>query len=423
MIDSMKCQSSGSDLLSGSDLRSGSGRNPGSCLRSDSSLTPDEALRPSFDPDLLLDKYRGCLLGGAAGDALGNPVEFKSDREIRAIYGPEGIQDYDLTRGDGLGRITDDTQMTLATAAGILFGFTYESLTNRCEDPESYIYQAYLDWYQTQNPSFDEAPHITHLCHEQGLYALRGPGTTCLTALASGEMGSTMELINNSKGCGGVMRVAPVGLAYHLEDAPYVAAEAAAITHGHPLGFISAAALAYLVNRCAFEVDPLATEDLHSRRQVLSRFLADVAPMLADCFPDFPEDVERQVGLLVQARKLAENTLSDDVNIPVLGEGWVGEEALAIAVYAALRYCDDFDACLRAAVNHSGDSDSTGAIAGNILGALMGYGAIAPRWTENLQLADLVDQIACDLHRAGHMTSQEFAEASWREKYYLIEEQ
>ena len=76
---------------------------------------------------------------------------------------------------------------------------------------------------------------------------------------------------------------------------------------------------------------------------------------------------------------------------------WVGEEALAIAIYCALVAGDDFDFGVRLAVNHGGDSDSTGAIAGNILGALLGRRSISDKWLEKLELRDAIEQVATDL--------------------------
>ena len=80
-----------------------------------------------------------------------------------------------------------------------------------------------------------------------------------------------------------------------------------------------------------------------------------------------------------------------------IGEGWVGEEALGIAVYSALKYPDDFRRAVIAAVNHDGDSDSTGAITGNILGAYLGLSRIPPEWVEVIELKDVLIQIADDL--------------------------
>lgn len=87
-------------------------------------------------------------------------------------------------------------------------------------------------------------------------------------------------------------------------------------------------------------------------------------------------------------RMAREKDTLDIDNIRSLGEGWVGEEAVGIALYCALRHNDDFSAALRAAVNHDGDSDSTGAICGNILGAIWGYDRIPYIWKENLELHD-----------------------------------
>lgn len=67
------------------------------------------------------NRFTGCLLGGAVGDALGAPVEFLSRQQILNRFGPEGIREYAAIYG-GIGRITDDTQMTLFTAEGLLRG-------------------------------------------------------------------------------------------------------------------------------------------------------------------------------------------------------------------------------------------------------------------------------------------------------------
>ena len=70
---------------------------------------------------------------------------------------------------------------------------------------------------------------------------------------------------------------------------------------------------------------------------------------------------------------------------------------LAIAVYCALKYERDFDKAIRVAVNHNGNSDSTGAVCGNILGAYLGYDAIPQKYKEHLELHDVIIEIADDL--------------------------
>jgi ADP-ribosylglycohydrolase len=84
--------------------------------------------------------------------------------------------------------------------------------------------------------------------------------------------------------------------------------------------------------------------------------------------------------------------------LETLGGGWVGEEALAIALASVLAAQDSFERGVLLAINHSGDSDSTGAIAGNILGVLLGATAIPRSWLERLELRSEIEQVAADLH-------------------------
>lgn len=100
--------------------------------------------------------------------------------------------------------------------------------------------------------------------------------------------------------------------------------------------------------------------------------------------------LERAVVLATHGTPWAERVES-------LGGGWVAEEALAIGVYCALVAGDDFERGMRLAVNHGGDSDSTGAITGNLLGAALGVGVIPQRWLEALELRDVIEQLADDL--------------------------
>ena len=104
-------------------------------------------------------------------------------------------------------------------------------------------------------------------------------------------------------------------------------------------------------------------------------------------------------------------------NISELGEGWVAEEALAISVYAVRMFPYDLRRAVQLAVNISGDSDSTGAITGNIAGAINGEDAIPARWINNLWEYSIVSQAADDLHtwfendEYGHCTDE------WWDKY------
>ena len=351
-----------------------------------------------------LDKFEGCLLGGAIGDALGYPVEFMYHDNIVREYGPQGITGFD----DLAPVFSDDTQMTLFTAMGILAadteaatGVAPDALDNVC----AYVNTAYLDWLATQEGVRASTPHRSWIMEIPQLNRLRAPGNTCLSALRAGGGGTLDEPINHSKGCGGVMRVAPWGL-YLQEDERFGAdgtdrdmtrlvrdgAGMAALTHGKPLGWICAGALCYFVSRAAYDV-PVGCENPGA---ALGDIVEDCIRLLPTWFPEQPEAVAEMAEILAMAHDLAGSAYDDLSCVRMLGEGWVGEEALAIAVFSALRHASDFSAALVCAVNHDGDSDSTGAICGNILGALLGIDAIGPQW-DAVELRDTILGIARDL--------------------------
>ena len=120
----------------------------------------------------------------------------------------------------------------------------------------------------------------------------------------------------------------------------------------------------------------------------------------------------------VLASPWAQQPQADDLeNITALGGGWVAEETLAIAVYCSLRHVDDFSAALTAAVNHDGDSDSTGAVTGNIIGAWLGFDAIEGRWKTGLELYDVLMELADDLCTAQQLPPDTPLPPEWIEKY------
>lgn len=340
-----------------------------------------------------LDRIKGCLIGGAAGDALGYAVEFRSEKNIFDEYGEKGITEYSIRSYSKKARVSDDTQMTLFTAQGILEA--YEALGKKCCDSSvrQHIAKCYQEWLFTQDTQFGENSAQGHswLCGVPELFARRAPGNTCLMALGTRKHRSAPEnyiadKLNNSCGCGGVMRAAPLGF-IPCEDITLIdmeAAQAAAITHSHSLGYIPAAILAHIVHRLIYPVQSLPT---------LAEIVEEAGFTAGRLF-EGDENIKKQLDTLRLAAKLSENNAPDLDNIHALGEGWVGDEALNIAVYCALRYCDDFSAGLAASVNHRGDSDSTGAVCGNILGAAVGLSGIGEKWTEKLELVDVMEKLA-----------------------------
>jgi ADP-ribosylglycohydrolase len=294
----------------------------------------------SLEPTKSQDSYLGCMLGLAVGDAVGYPVEFKR-------HGPFTVSDMTI------GFYSDDTQMSIATAEGLI--------SSRGRPVES-VYHAYLNWLRTQSD-----PH-QH----------RAPGGTCLSALSSGKMGTIENKLTNSKGCGGVMRVAPAGLVFSTKTALRCGAEFAAITHGHPSGYLSAGFLAELISHLINGKG--LDESLDSSINTLIGY-------------DGHEETLRKV---LQARDLAKNNAA--YGIDAIGEGWIGEEALGIAIYCSLRFRNDFKAGILAAVNHSGDSDSTGSITGAILGTLLGVQAIPTEWVNKVENSHYLKTLAKSLY-------------------------
>jgi ADP-ribosyl-[dinitrogen reductase] hydrolase len=216
----------------------------------------------------------------------------------------------------------------------------------------------------------------------------RAPGNTSMSALAAGGLGTTTARINNSKGCGGVMRTAPIGLmtAWDAERAFELGAGAAAITHGHPSGYLSGGAMAATVR---LPVDGVALREA-----------AKQAVGLAATWSDSGETMTA----LRKALELAQTcSQSHDESIRLLGQGWVGEEALAIGLYAALAG-GSFAETLAIAANHDGDSDSTASIAGQLCGAWHGVAGIPHRWVGRMDVIEPIYEITYDLISANGST-------------------
>lgn len=364
-----------------------------------------------------LDKFRGCLIGGAAGDALGYAIEFLPESAIFDKFGKDGITDYLLRNGKAW--ISDDTQMTMFTANGLLFGTTRGCTRGIMGTYPGYVAEAYMDWYKTQIGRYpvQEDYYCSWLLNIPELFAVRAPGNTCMSAIERGCRGSMEQPINDSKGCGGVMRVAPIGLYFgESTKAPLaidlMGADVAALTHGHEMGYVPAAMLVHLV-RLVSHNDTITLKDAVMDSRIAMEILFPEAKEL----PGFLKLIDNAVAL-------SESDLADLDAIHKLGQGWVGDEALAIAIYCALKYSDDFNKALIAAVNHGGDSDSTGAITGNILGAYLGLSGIPRKYLDHLELVDVLTELADDLYYNcqldGYRQATDPRDLAWKKKYVYI---
>lgn len=358
------------------------------------------------------DSIRGCLMAGAAGDALGYEVEFMSRRSILSRFGENGITKFALD-SNGKALISDDTQMTLFTANGMLMGLTRGYMRGIGGRPEKYVDIAYLDWYYTQTGKKREMLiddwHPTWLRDLPEMAHLRAPGNTCLSACEN--LFRHEEVRNNSKGCGGIMRVAPMALldagyasrnknGYSIEELAVAGGEIAEVTHKHPLGFLPASLLTVLL----YKVVPMSPKQV---REEIDGIVADTMNILDRIYKGKYESDKRYLKELTEkAVRLAYSDISDADAIRELGEGWVAEETWAIALYSAIRHIDSVEDAIIASVNHDGDSDSTGSVCGNIMGAIYGYEHIKERnifcpegkqLEETLELSEIILALADDL--------------------------
>ncbi|RAX45622.1 ADP-ribosylglycohydrolase family protein [Arthrobacter sp. AQ5-06] len=350
------------------------------------SIEPDAVSAPP-----LKSRIHGCLLGGALGDSLGYAVEFDSIEAIRQRFGPEGLTD--LAALDGGSHFSDDTQLTLYTVDGLVEVLEWAN-DGVGADANACLWLAYLRWLDTQGESVPpQAPSQPPrwIDGNEVLRHRRAPGNACISGLATGEMGTVYRPVNpDSKGRGTVMRSAPFGLIpYIAPDAVYkLSADAAALTHGHPSARQSAGSFSLLIHR-------LVAGDTLAEAAVA---VLDAVRGLKDVAAELPERLEAAI------RCAGTGVLSPEELVRQLGEGWVAEEAFAVGLYAVLATAPDpdstlspedhFRAAIALAVNHSGGSDSTGSIAGNILGAFYGEECLPPEWLDALEGPDVIRGVA-----------------------------
>ncbi len=352
----------------------------------------------------ITEKAQGCLLLGAIGDALGAPVEFMSYADILEKYADQsssttpvinGIQWLDEAYGTK-GAITDDTQMTLFAAESLVTAYRRGEARGILAPYWTYTSKAYKDWFRTQSANSHSENLENAWSSEELLSTItkqgrRSPGNTCLGALQELSEQFPEPAKNNSKGCGTVMRAAPIGIFFgnliddispaNLKRVYDEGVADAAITHGHPVAQHASAVLAVIITLL------LHDQGIESAINTSLKLCTN---------NEITNLCRKALDLSVAPPQQA--------NIKELGGGWTGDEALAIAIYCSL-YRDrgvlSLEDCLRLAVNHDGDSDSTGAITGNIIGAACGRECFSTPLladdSEVARLASLIKGYAKDL--------------------------
>lgn len=287
------------------------------------------------------EKFSNIIKAGAIGDSFGYNVEFDSWEKINTKYdGPimfSNCNNYIAS---------DDTQMTLFCLEALKKN--YENNNNN-EDILERIYEYYLDWNATQ---YKDLMIKNDFSKQKDLQKRQAPGRTCLTALGSGRCGTIKNKINDSKGCGGIMRVAPIAfLNKSLDEIIYLGNMQAAITHGHTEGYLSSGFFAGLIN---LGLKGFSFEE--SYKEVKSKILKNKE---SEEFINYLNKLEKNIE--VEFKNPNEMT-------EILGEGWTGETALGLAIYA-FKHGKNFEHTLLISTNHKGDSDSTASLAGQLYAA------------------------------------------------------
>lgn len=322
-----------------------------------------------------LDRFTGTIVGLAVGDALGHPTEFLGIDSIRARWGPEGVTGFEPAGRHPAGTFTDDTQMSIAVARALL-----RAGRRPVDELMAAMAEEFVAWSVSPENN-------------------RAPGNACMAGCASLRRGVPWRRagVEESKGCGAAMRAAPIGLFYasDVDRLVEVAAAQTALTHRHPTAFGSsvaaAAAVAWLV-----QGKPL---------EGLVEFMVQCVERLSDSLLEEmgcePALIERygQREMLAALQKTVDvlDRDSDDV-CRLLGGAWIGEEAVACALWCLLRAEGDYRETVLRGANSSGDSDSIACIAGSFAGAFAGAGAIPPEWAEDVEQSARLRALAQALH-------------------------
>jgi len=301
------------------------------------------------------DKAKGLIFGLAIGDALGYPTEFMTLSRIKTDFGPDGITDFPKSPA----LFTDDTQMSIAVAEALI-----KAGAQDLETIMEAIKKEFIKWRRSPENN-------------------RAPGNACLAGVSNMERGVHWfeSGVANSKGCGSAMRVAPIGYIYqHDPDKLKLAARASGIcTHGHRTAVAASIGAAYLVKLALDGTDPgRMIPETHSFTAGISREFDTALSKVSECI-DWPNE---------------EDALKH------LGEGWIGEEAVALALYCFLRYPDDYKMAVLRGANTNGDSDSVACIAGGISGAYLGIATIPDKWVRSIEKTKYLKGLALRLATA-----------------------
>lgn len=354
--------------------------------------------------------YRGCLLGMAVGDAMGYPVDPLSLREICENYGPNGLLGYDLV--NGYADVTSYTQLAAFTINGLLIALTRGQMMGKMAPLVKYIGLSSREWLASQRPWGRPEHTFCWLLQHPEICRRRCMDTRMLDTLSRENLGTMEAPTNSFITPSGLTAAIGVGLFYAPDrieqwELDRLGAEAVALTHGGPLAFLTGAALAHIISRC------LAEPKISMRALVMETIQA-----IKQQFGSQYNQCSELTGLLHMAVTLAEDAGYTSFEVMEKLHCENAAQVLAGAIYACMFGGEEFDACMIAAVNHSGRSTAVGTITGALLGLRHGEASLPDFYMDCLEPAGILTDLADDLfHGCPMEMGKRLFDADWDHKY------
>lgn len=359
-----------------------------------------------------LASFKGCLLGLAAGDAMGHSVDEWTLDEIHKTFGPEGLMGYDCM--NGYATVTAHTQIAAYVANGLLLGLTRGQMRGQMAPYVRYISVAETEWARQQ--SYVQEPKKAFFCWvgaDEIISARRTRDNLMIDTLLQNRIGTMEEPRNKRDSASALMAAIPIGMFYEpgrieREEMVRLGAEAVALTHGNSTAYLSGAALSYIISRVVLDEAKNIKGLIRETMEVLQN--------------QFGHDYSHSVGELCQALQKAlalssADELKETEAMEQLGCDNAGE-VLAGALYCCAVHPGNIDAAMTAAVNHSGRSAAVGAVTGAILGAMLGDGVLRDFFLRELEPIKCLEVLATDLYQGCPMDrGSGLFDYVWDEKY------
>jgi len=348
----------------------------------------------------LRERYVGALLAGAAGDALGAPLDARTPEQARATvprdaHGLRALRH--LLPVDGvLGAQTDATQHALFVAEGLLRSH-HRHAVGQPSDATSLVYAALLRWLSTQTQASPPLRADGWLAGEPAMYRRRARDLGTMRALRSGLRGSLERPINNWREASVLPRVAPCALSSWT---PFqLASDIAALTHSHREPAYAAGVYATIL-----------------QKRLVGESLADAVTSALTRLPD-DEDAEELSAVIDHALDTADlGDPTPERAAEVLAFGGP-DPTHARAVLGAGLYVagcvERLDDALGLAVLVGGPASRVGAVVGQLIGAERGITDLPADIVGALELREVVTTVANDLYEHFSGVPYEVSEDEW----------